>query len=520
VRKRRATANRILTVLKAALNHAWKSSHVASDDAWRRVKPFRAVETARVRYLSEDECIRLVNACEPAFRNLVRGALLTGCRYSELTAMHVADFNADAGVVTVRESKVGKPRHVVLTDEGQHLFATLTVGKLRDEPIFTRRDGGTWGKSHQLRPMVEACHRAKIKPAVSFHVLRHTHGSTLAMRGVPMGVIAEQLRHSDTRMTEKHYAHLAPSYVAATIRAHFPILGIGRDEGVVPLRAGSVGQPSPDTSPPRPARPAPTLTGGGAVVVMAAEAKTTSRSLIAISDVEGVFNDEIVKELARIAKLPADPDIARFAQSIRISARIFLEEKNKLNFPQLRTAIERLYRLNTRAEDGNDRTARALASAVDAMPADVRQWLQSCNSPHHRNIPTAAEILSPPSRESAVTRLRQILSYGGSVVEGRKRSGGRRSLSFKPLLRIPERTKSGRPRGEAEREFVQWLAVAYVEVTGRPPPRTAHYNIDIRGPFSDFVHRCFELVGAPTGNVTRLLNQYGAVRREAPSRGR
>jgi integrase len=236
VRKRRATANRILTVLKAALNHAWKSSHVASDDAWRRVKPFRAVETARVRYLSEDECIRLVNACEPAFRNLVRGALLTGCRYSELTAMHVADFNADAGVVTVRESKVGKPRHVVLTDEGQHLFATLTVGKLRDEPIFTRRDGGTWGKSHQLRPMVEACQRAKIKPAVSFHVLRHTHGSTLAMRGVPMGVIAEQLGHSGTRMTEKHYAHLAPSYVADTIRAHFPTLGIGGEETIVPLR--------------------------------------------------------------------------------------------------------------------------------------------------------------------------------------------------------------------------------------------------------------------------------------------
>ena len=64
---------------------------------------------------------------------------------------------------------------------------------------------------------------------------------------------------------------------------------------------------------------------------------------------------------------------------------------------------------------------------------------------------------------------------------------------------------------------MQWLAVAYAETTGRAPPRTAHYNIDIRGPFSDFVHQCFELVGAPTGNVTRLLNQYGAARREAPS---
>ena len=268
-----------------------------------------------------------------------------------------------------------------------------------------------------------------------------------------------------------------------------------------------------------PARPALTLTGGGAVVVMAAEAKTTSRSLIAISDVESVFNDEIVKEWARTLKLPADADIS-FAQSIRSSAINFLKEKDKLNFPQLRAAIERLYQLNTRAEDGNDRTARALARAVDAMHADVRQWLLSCNTPHHRNIPTATEILSPLSRQSAVKRFRLILSYGGRVVAGRKRSGGRRSRSFKPLLKLPEQSKRGRPRGEAEREFVQWLALDYVVATGRPPPRTAHYKIDIRGPFPDFVHRCFELVGAPTGNVTRLLNQYGAARRRDKKRHR
>jgi integrase len=58
--------------------------------------------------------------------------------------------------------------------------------------------------------------------AISFHALRHTHGSTLAMKGVPMGVIAEQLGHADTRMTEKHYARLAPSYVADTRRAIRP----------------------------------------------------------------------------------------------------------------------------------------------------------------------------------------------------------------------------------------------------------------------------------------------------------
>jgi integrase len=153
-----------------------------------------------------------------------------------LASLHVGDFNADAGVITVRESKAGRPRHVVLTEEGQRLFSALTAGKLGDTPIFTRRGGGLWLKSHQMRPIVEACERAKIKPAISFHVLRHTHGSTLAMRGVPMGVIAEQLGDAGTRMTEKHYAHLAPLYVADTIRAHFPTLGIAGDTTVVPIR--------------------------------------------------------------------------------------------------------------------------------------------------------------------------------------------------------------------------------------------------------------------------------------------
>jgi hypothetical protein len=44
VRQRRASANRVLTFLKAALNHAWRSGAVPSDGAWRRVKPFRAVD--------------------------------------------------------------------------------------------------------------------------------------------------------------------------------------------------------------------------------------------------------------------------------------------------------------------------------------------------------------------------------------------------------------------------------------------------------------------------------------------
>ena len=42
VRRRRATANGVLTYLKAALNHAWRNGLVPSDDAWRRPLAERA----------------------------------------------------------------------------------------------------------------------------------------------------------------------------------------------------------------------------------------------------------------------------------------------------------------------------------------------------------------------------------------------------------------------------------------------------------------------------------------------
>jgi hypothetical protein len=65
-------------MLKAILNHAFDEKHVSNRDAWgRRLKPFKAVDAVRVRYLSIAEAQRLVNACDADFRPLVRAALET-----------------------------------------------------------------------------------------------------------------------------------------------------------------------------------------------------------------------------------------------------------------------------------------------------------------------------------------------------------------------------------------------------------------------------------------------------------
>jgi integrase len=234
IRARRATANRTLTVLRAALNQAFREGKTASDVPWRTVKPFGEVSAPRLRYFTRDEVRRLINASQGDFRNLVKAALFTGCRYGELARLRVGDFNPDSGTVFVGQSKSGKARHVVLTDEGQRLFETLTTGRAGDALMLTH--GGTqWGASHQTRHMAETCKSASITGG-SFHILRHTAASHLVMSGVPLNVVARNLGHADARMTEKHYAHLAPSYVAETIRKFAPDFVTSEDTNIVSIR--------------------------------------------------------------------------------------------------------------------------------------------------------------------------------------------------------------------------------------------------------------------------------------------
>jgi integrase len=223
IRKRRASANQCLVAVKAALNRAYEDGLVPSGEAWRKVKPFQGVNAARVRYLKLAECKRLLNACEADFRDLVRGALETGARYGELIQLEVGDYNPDVGTVAIYVNKTDEPRHVVLTADGDSFFRQLCAG--RAGRMFLHADGRNWGASHQERRIRLACKRARIEPPIHFHVLRHTWASLSVMAGMPLMVVAKNLGHADTKMVEKHYGHLAPSYVASEIRTKAPRFG-------------------------------------------------------------------------------------------------------------------------------------------------------------------------------------------------------------------------------------------------------------------------------------------------------
>ncbi len=226
IRKRRATANRIMAILKAALNRAYDRQRCDDNRAWTPLKKFERVDSPPTAYLSVAECKRLVNAADPDFRKLIQGGLFTGCRYGELVTMEVRDFDARAATVLARITKSGRQRHLYLNAEGAAFFTQLTAGHAGGDPMFVRADGDPWRDSQQLRRMTIACECANIDPPCSFRAIRHTYGALLAAQGVPLKVIAESMGHADTRITEKHYAHLQESYVARTIRDNLPVFNI------------------------------------------------------------------------------------------------------------------------------------------------------------------------------------------------------------------------------------------------------------------------------------------------------
>jgi len=220
-RKRRDTANRVLRSLRALLNLARSNGHIDNDSAWVTLAEFPKVAKQRTEYLTVEQGGRFIEACPDDFRKLVQAALYTGCRYGELCNMRVHAYDTENASVTVMQGKTGTPKVVFLTPDEVAFFDEQIKGKQLNDFMFLRIDGTQWRKDHQRERMKDACETAKIEQHITFHNLRHTFASLLAMNGTQPELIQRQMGHSSARMTAR-YSHFSPSYAATTIRANKP----------------------------------------------------------------------------------------------------------------------------------------------------------------------------------------------------------------------------------------------------------------------------------------------------------
>jgi len=209
-RRSQDTANRILTILKAALNKAFEddANNIPTDAAWRRVKPFQQVARARTDDLEPDQ-VRLLIAkaatFDQAIANLIEAAYLTGARMGELAGCSMRDL--DAGRHTLRvDGKTGR-RVVTLTDESAAFLSRLTKDKLPDAPLLPNAEGGRWPRSGHHRFIKRAVALAKLPASVSIYTLRHAHLSRAIEHNMSLQLIADNCGTS-LLMIQRNYAHV------------------------------------------------------------------------------------------------------------------------------------------------------------------------------------------------------------------------------------------------------------------------------------------------------------------------
>ena len=226
IRKSKDSANRVLSMVKALLNHAMHDrSHGLKDNSpWRLVKPFDQVSKPRdIRYTDEEVRKIIDGAKDQAAANLIKAAFLTGARYGEMRDSLVSSVDVSAQTWAVRGKTGG--RTIILQKSAADLFKNLIDGRPGNEFLFLRLNGQRWKNSTQTRPFKDALLAAGLPETGSIYALRHTYISYSIEGGVPLTVIAKNCGTS-VRMIEKTYAKLLNEKERAFIERGAPSLSL------------------------------------------------------------------------------------------------------------------------------------------------------------------------------------------------------------------------------------------------------------------------------------------------------
>jgi hypothetical protein len=197
---------------------------------------------------------------------------------------------------------------------------------------------------------------------------------------------------------------------------------------------------------------------------------------IAADDVPRVFDAACISALAEIAKLPPGANVKRFAEAVREAARIYAidgcrptDNLLRAEITKLNGAVERLARLKRNRAVQYAR----IADLVRGISPAARDYLSK--QVVGVSLPAPAALSDPARRDEACAAIARLCQHGGHWAQGRRRQSGRRSWTWKPLLRAPTPRRHFQKR-EAERWFVSMLSAAWLAAAGELPSNTAHHD--------------------------------------------
>ncbi len=210
-----AYTNRLTATLKRMFTKAadWE---MINEDVLKRVRKVKLLkgENKRLRYLSDDEIERLINACGKEIKPIVITALNTGMRKSEILHLTWNRVDLKNRIILLDKTKNGERREIPIN---QTLFYTLSgiVRNIKTDYVFYNPE--TLKPYYDLKKSFAAALKKAHIIDFHFHDLRHTFASRLVMGGVDLTTVKELLGHKSITMTLR-YSHLASAHIQNAVK--------------------------------------------------------------------------------------------------------------------------------------------------------------------------------------------------------------------------------------------------------------------------------------------------------------
>ncbi len=209
-----ATVKHVLVLFRQIVNKAVVWGLYKGANPIKGVK-LPVIHNQKERFLSYDEAHLLLNELEINSKQLHDMALLSlhcGVRAGEIFNLKGQDTDFNHNQINILDSfKTVQPRKAYMTDAIKEILSKYNVEP--DEYIFKNINGDKYTEIPRLfKNVVDPLFNAHVKDTrqrVTFHTLRHTFASWLALQGESLLTIRELLGHKSFAMTMR-YSHLMP----------------------------------------------------------------------------------------------------------------------------------------------------------------------------------------------------------------------------------------------------------------------------------------------------------------------
>jgi site-specific recombinase XerD len=215
------TINFEIKTLNFLFNLAIKWGYL-KDNPTREITRLKVNDAKAPRFLTIDECRRLLENSPTHLREIFYVFLNTGMRKSELENLEWADIDFNRRKIKIQRKDFWKPktgeREIPMNQGTYDLLRSLRLRNdkgLKSNFVFPHRDGGRIKEKLRLG-LLKAAEKAEIKDLTKLHSLRHTYASHLVMKGVDLPTVQRLMGHSNIQTTMV-YSHLAPDHLADAV---------------------------------------------------------------------------------------------------------------------------------------------------------------------------------------------------------------------------------------------------------------------------------------------------------------